>query len=135
MEVLVGSARLKVDPSRLRRTGEQETGREGRSSITLAQPASGVGLSGEVNLRGLRVDEALERLDAYLDSALASGLSQVRIVHGKGTGAAAQRRMAAPRRQPLYRHLQPGTQGARRRRRDRGSAGLSNAEYVLGGKQ
>ena len=96
VEVLVGSARLKLDPSRLRRTGEQETGREGRSSITLAQPASGVGLSGEVNLRGLRVDEALERLDAYLDSALASGLSQVRIVHGKGTGAL---------RSAVWRHL------------------------------
>ena len=118
VEVLVGSARLKLDPSRLRRTGEQETGREGRSSITLAQPASGVGLSGEVNLRGLRVDEALERLDAYLDSALASGLSQVRIVHGKGTGAlrsAVWRHLAA---QPLHRHLQPSTQRARRRRRD-----------------
>ncbi len=96
VEVLVGSARLKLDPSRLRRTGEQETGREGRSSITLAQPALGVGLSGEVNLRGLRVDEALERLDAYLDSALASGLSQVRIVHGKGTGAL---------RNAVWRHL------------------------------
>ena len=118
VEVLVGSARLKLDPSRLRRTGEQETGREGRSSITLAQPASGVGLSGEVNLRGLRVDEALERLDAYLDSALASGLSQVRIVHGKGTGAlrsAVWRHLAA---QPLHRHLQPSTQRARWRRRD-----------------
>ena len=35
-------------------------------------------------------DEALERVDAYLDSALAQGVRHVRIVHGKGTGALRQ---------------------------------------------
>lgn len=41
----------------------------------------------EVDLRGLMVDEALERVDKYLDDAVLAGLPQVRIIHGKGTGA------------------------------------------------
>ncbi len=41
----------------------------------------------EINLLGLTVDEALSTLDKYLDDAYLSHLSNVRIVHGKGTGA------------------------------------------------
>lgn len=41
----------------------------------------------EINLIGLTVDEAISQLDKYLDDALLSNLSQVRIIHGKGTGA------------------------------------------------
>ena len=40
----------------------------------------------ELDLRGLRVDEALDALDQYLDTAYLSGLPFVRIIHGKGTG-------------------------------------------------
>jgi DNA mismatch repair protein MutS2 len=50
----------------------------------------------EIDIRGNRAQEALEKLDTYLDQALARGLSQVRIVHGKGTGAL---------RQAVWRHL------------------------------
>ncbi len=41
----------------------------------------------EINLLGMTVDEAIMELDKYLDDACLSHLSQVRIVHGKGTGA------------------------------------------------
>jgi DNA mismatch repair protein MutS2 len=40
----------------------------------------------ELHLRRLTVDEALWRLDQYLNDAFVAGLSSVRIVHGKGTG-------------------------------------------------
>jgi DNA mismatch repair protein MutS2 len=40
----------------------------------------------ELYLRRLTVDEALWRLDQYLNDAFMAGLSSVRIVHGKGTG-------------------------------------------------
>jgi len=41
----------------------------------------------EVDLRGMLVTEALEYCDKYLDDAYLSGLKQVSIIHGKGTGA------------------------------------------------
>ncbi len=44
-------------------------------------------VSPEVNLIGMTVDEALSVLDKYLDDAILAHLSQVRIVHGRGTGA------------------------------------------------
>jgi len=40
----------------------------------------------ELRLRHLTVDEALWRLDKYLNDAFMAGLPSVRIVHGKGTG-------------------------------------------------
>jgi len=55
------------------------------------------GISNEVHLRRLTVDEALYKLDQYLDDAFRAGFYQVRVIHGKGTGtvrAAARRRLA-----------------------------------------
>ena len=40
----------------------------------------------ELHLRRLTVDEAIYRLDSYLDAAFMDGHTTVRIVHGKGTG-------------------------------------------------
>ena len=44
-------------------------------------------ISPEINLLGCTVDEAIARLEKYLDDAYISHLSSVRVVHGKGTGA------------------------------------------------
>ena len=44
-------------------------------------------VSPEINLLGKTVDEAIAELDKYLDDAILSHLSSVRVVHGKGTGA------------------------------------------------
>ena len=41
----------------------------------------------EINLLGSTVDEAVMRLEKYLDDAMIAGLESVRVVHGKGTGA------------------------------------------------
>jgi DNA mismatch repair protein MutS2 len=44
----------------------------------------------QLDLRGLRAEEALERLEQYLYDAATAGLPEARIVHGKGTGALRQ---------------------------------------------
>lgn len=44
----------------------------------------------ELDLRGMRADEALSALDRWLDNALLAGLAQGRVIHGKGTGALRQ---------------------------------------------
>lgn len=44
----------------------------------------------ELDLRGMRADEALEALIAYMDDAVMVGASEVTILHGTGTGALKQ---------------------------------------------
>jgi DNA mismatch repair protein MutS2 len=48
------------------------------------RPAS---VSPELDLRGTRVDEALRKLETYLNEACLAGMGSVRIIHGFGTGA------------------------------------------------
>ena len=44
-------------------------------------------VSSEINLIGMTTDEAVAQLDKYLDDAYLAHLAQVRVVHGRGTGA------------------------------------------------
>ncbi len=44
-------------------------------------------MSPEIHLRGMTTDEATEALDQFLDRAMIAGLSQIYVIHGKGTGA------------------------------------------------
>ena len=61
----------------------------------------------EIYLRHLTVDEALLKLDKYLNDAFMAGLYQVRIVHGKGTGTLRQavREQLGVESRFLYREL------------------------------
>ncbi len=56
----------------------------GSGKVRMSKSAS---ISAEINLLGKTVDEALPELDKYLDDAALAHLEQVRVVHGKGTGA------------------------------------------------
>ncbi len=56
----------------------------GISNLRLQRARS---VASSLDLRGARVDEALEALDRYLDDASLAGLEQVMIIHGLGTGA------------------------------------------------
>ncbi|MFZ6027389.1 MAG: endonuclease MutS2 [Chloroflexota bacterium] len=64
---------------------------------TQSTPAASPGL--ELDLRGQTAEEALERLDRYLENAYLAGLPWVRIIHGKGTG-----KLRVAVRQALDRH-------------------------------
>ena len=65
----------------------------------------------ELHLRRLTVDEALLKLDQYLDDAFMAGLWQVRIVHGKGTGTLRQVVRKELDRHPLVKSYRPGGYG------------------------
>ena len=55
-----------------------------QSKLKMSKSAT---VSTEINLIGLMVDEAIPKLDKYLDDAYIAHLPSVRVVHGKGTGA------------------------------------------------
>ncbi|MDP2995814.1 MAG: Smr/MutS family protein, partial [Anaerolineales bacterium] len=54
----------------------------------------------ELDLRGLRAEDALDMLDHYLEKATMTGLPFVRIIHGKGTGKLRQEVRAALKDHP-----------------------------------
>lgn len=56
----------------------------GAGKIKMSKSSS---VSLEVNLIGMTVDEAIPVMDKYLDDAYLAHLPQVRVVHGRGTGA------------------------------------------------
>ena len=65
----------------------------------------------EVYLRHLTADEAITKLDRYLHDAFISGLREVKIVHGKGTGTL---RLLVRRefgKNPLVHSFRPGRPG------------------------
>ncbi len=77
-------------------TGPGITPRGKKSSGSDIKMAKSASVSPEINLIGMTVDEAIPVLDKYLDDALIAHLDEVRVVHGKGTGAL---------RNGIHRHL------------------------------
>ncbi len=65
----------------------------------------------ELRIRHLTVDEALFRLDKYLNDAFMAGLPSVRIVHGKGVGKLRQAVHKVLARHPLVKSFRLGDYG------------------------
>jgi DNA mismatch repair protein MutS2 len=84
--VAVGSMKLTVPLATLRRTEQQVA----ETAVSYVGDAPEVFASTEVNLLGLRADEAESAVLQALDSAIRADLKSLRIIHGKGTGALRQ---------------------------------------------
>ena len=85
--------------------------------------------SRELDIRGLRVDEALEAVMAYVDDALMVNAEQVSILHGTGTGALKQVvRDYLAERQKSMRRLKSGDISFHDGDPDRGGAGITIVE-------
>ncbi|MBP5354872.1 MAG: endonuclease MutS2 [Lachnospiraceae bacterium] len=84
--VTMGIMTSKVNISDLAKL-EEETPKKDNSGVKVATGAKSLTIRPEINLVGLRVDEALAELDKYLDDAYLAHLAKVTVIHGRGTGA------------------------------------------------
>jgi DNA mismatch repair protein MutS2 len=111
-----GGMRVSVDTSDLEvaasvatgRGGGGDAGNEGTSSLRLDRARS---VASSLDLRGARVEEALEALDRYLDDASLAGLDKVLIIHGSGTGALRDAVRAEAGSHPLVKSVRAGERG------------------------
>ncbi|MFQ5460656.1 MAG: endonuclease MutS2, partial [Anaerolineae bacterium] len=96
VEVAIGHVRLTVPPQDLASAAAALGDEAAAPARPLAQgrgpgprrPSAGpAGPTLSVDLRGLRVDEGLDRLDAHLDRAVLADAPWVHVIHGHGTGA------------------------------------------------
>jgi DNA mismatch repair protein MutS2 len=57
------------------------------SNVTVTSQSSGTAAPAEINVIGMRVEQATQLVDKYLDEAALAHRTRVRIIHGHGTGA------------------------------------------------
>ncbi|MDO4478079.1 MAG: endonuclease MutS2 [Lachnospiraceae bacterium] len=122
--VTIGIMRTKVKLDDLELIQTEETTKKGPAhtgagSIRVSKSMS---VSPEINLLGRTVDDAIAELDKYLDDAYMSHLNQVRVVHGKGTGALRKGIHDYLRRQKFVRSYRLGEYGE-------GDAGVTIVEF------
>ena len=92
-EIEAGPLRMKVAVDEI--TGVEDALPAQKSGATTASPrnvtvtarSSEAAAAGEINVIGMRVEEATERVDKYLDEAALANQTRIRIIHGHGTGA------------------------------------------------
>jgi DNA mismatch repair protein MutS2 len=83
----------------------------GTSNAAALQLSRARSVASSLDLRGARVDEALETLERYLDDAGLAGLDRVTIIHGLGTGALRDAVRADAAGHPLVKAIRPGERG------------------------
>ncbi|MBP5841275.1 Smr/MutS family protein, partial [Lactiplantibacillus plantarum] len=82
-EVQLGILKMKISDGDLERVKPEEPKRA-RATV---QSAHASHVSPNLDLRGVRYEDAMTQVDRYIDAALLAGYPSVTIVHGKGTGA------------------------------------------------
>ncbi|MBI4466481.1 MAG: Smr/MutS family protein, partial [Acidobacteria bacterium] len=126
VEVQIGSLRMRA---RADDVEEAEAAAVPKTSVTLKKaepPPPKTPAVPELHVRGLRVEEALEKVDKFLDEAVLAGKTEVRLVHGIGTGAL---------KKALAEFLAEHThvEGWREAEREHGGAGVTVATLRKGG--
>ena len=110
VEVQAGKVKMTLRLDRVEKriplTGVVKTG-----GATISRDMRKPGVSPELDLRGKRADEVEPLLDDYLNEASLCSLSQVRIIHGIGTGTVRQIVREILASHPLVASFRPGEQG------------------------
>ncbi|HLZ71562.1 MAG TPA: endonuclease MutS2 [Dehalococcoidia bacterium] len=85
-DIQLGALRMRIKQDQVERVAQAAAASASRPiPITLPPRPDSPGL--ELEVRGHRAEEAIPRIEEYLQSAYLAGLPFVRIIHGKGTGA------------------------------------------------
>ena len=87
IEVVIGNMRARLPVYQLDKPADRIHPPAEQAGVIYRRPEHKRTLSPEVNLHGYRVDEALLTIDSLLDDAALEGMTALKIVHGKGTGA------------------------------------------------
>ena len=106
----VGGVRTQVPISRVVRVVRGASPASGGSTSYPAPSAAGAGPGRECDLRGLRVDEALDRAESYLHRVVGRGEPSVTLIHGHGSGALRDAIRVWLREQPGVADFGPGVQ-------------------------
>lgn len=106
MKINVHISNLALDES------EKGTIKNKSKGITIsAKKGKALNIRAEIDLRGQMADEAVINTDKYLDDACLSSLSQVTIIHGKGTGVLRQAIHQLLKRHPYVKSYRLGKYG------------------------
>jgi DNA mismatch repair protein MutS2 len=79
-----GGLRVRIPLARLRPSAQRSAPQEPAVRVTATARGD---VSDELDVRGLRAQEAREAVRTFVDEAALAGLDTVRVVHGRGTGA------------------------------------------------
>lgn len=113
VQVQSGMLKMKADISDLRLIGAkkqpQKTNYGSRTVHTGSKITSSA--SSSIDLRGTTVEEAILDLDKFIDGVLRTGLNEITIIHGKGTGALRKGIHIHLRKHPNIRTFRVGTFG------------------------
>jgi DNA mismatch repair protein MutS2 len=93
------------------RSGSPAAAAAGSSNASALQLSRARTVASSLDLRGARVEEALEALERYLDDAGLAGLDHVTIIHGLGTGALRDAVRTDAAGHPLVKSVRPGERG------------------------
>jgi DNA mismatch repair protein MutS2 len=107
VEVQIGALRLRVAANNLERLSRRQARAEATRPQLVTLPSRDETPAPELqlDLRGWRVEDALEEVENYLNDAAMSGLTSVRLLHGKGTGALRQAIREQLRHHPLVKQF------------------------------
>ena len=110
-EVQVGALRMRVAAENLERLSKRKARAESYPQlVTLPPRDEAAAPESQLDLRGWRVEDALDEVDSYLNDAAMTGLASVRLLHGKGTGALRQAIRDQLRKHPLVKGFESAPQ-------------------------
>ena len=92
--VVFGMVQSKIKRNRLEKVGRNQLKRESNRKATFISASTTddmrekqLTFTNEIDVRGMRVDEAIQAITYFIDDAIQVSCSRVRILHGTGTGA------------------------------------------------